>query len=111
MFTIDEARARFAQCIELRFSETALADPQQQLEALKALLAPHRNPGPVDGGSVLQIRVNLEVDAGEVRAQTRSCRGATGSVELPQEWSLKPTDELLLSLRQELGADCASYCY
>ena len=111
VFTIDEARARFAQCIELRFSETALADPQQQLEALKALLAPHRNPGPVDGGSVLQIRVNLEVDAGEVRAQTRSCRGATGSVELPQEWSLKPTDELLLSLRQELGADCASYCY
>ena len=111
VFTIDEARARFAQCIELRFCEATLTDPQQQLESLKALLAPHRSPVPVDGSSVLQIRVNLEIDVSDVRAQTQSFWGATGSVELPEEWSLKPTDELLSSLRAELGQDRASFCY
>ncbi len=92
VFTIEEARVRFARCIELK-----LQDGEETLAGeLKNLLAPHRD---VQASCVLPVRVNL--------------RGATAraELELPPEWSLRPSDELLQTLRAELGNDRVSYCY
>ncbi len=92
VFTIEEARVRFARCIEVK-----LHDGEEDIATqLKDLLAPH-----LDGqaSSVLPVRVNLRG------------AGACGELELPPEWSLRPSDELLHSLQAELGNDRVSYCY
>ena len=93
VFTIDEARARFARCLEVQLSgcDGRLA------QRLHAVLAPHRGVA----GAEAQVRVRLAYTAA----------GATGALNLPPEWSLQPSDELLSSLRSAFGRESASYRY
>jgi len=111
VFTIDEARARFARCVEVRFCESGgeLRSDDLFVDQLENVLAPHRPQFDADKQSVLQVRVNLEVKSTD--AAEADCPAAAGEIVLPAEWSVKPTDDLLASLRRELGTDCASYCY
>ena len=111
VFTIDEARARFARCVELKFcaSEGEAGSEGGLASQLQDLLAPHRPQLDADRKAVLQVRVNLAVESSG--GSNTSCSAATGEIVLPDEWSVTPTDDLLASLRRELGHDCVSYCY
>ena len=111
VFTIDEARARFARCVELKFCDAEVETGSQRAlaEQLQDLLAPHRPQLDGDRKAVLPVRVNLSVESAQ--DSDTSCSAATGEIVLPAEWSVKPTDVLLASLRRELGHDCVSYCY
>jgi len=116
VFTIDEARARFARCVEVKLceSENEANSERALVEQLQGLLAPHRPPLDADRKAVLQVRVHLAVESSqgsETKESDTCCVAATGEIALPAEWSVKPTDDLLASLRRELGHDCVSYCY
>jgi len=115
LFTIEEARARFARCIELKLCESETdsegkGTPQDDLaKQLQNLLTPHRPQADVDRSLSLQVRVNLAVaSSGSTDA---SCQAAAGEIVLPDEWSVTPSDDLLASLRRELGPDSVSFCY
>ena len=104
-FTIDEARAKFARCLELRLCTAELPIAEARLpETLKSLLAPHRSLFAADSTCALEVRVKLQVEA----PSSGHCQGASGELSLPAEWSLRPTDDLLRALREELGHDRAS---
>ena len=106
VFTIEEARARFARFVELKFVDVDREQTTQSAvaERLQGLLTPHRPQLDADKKVVLQVRVNLAVESSERLA-------ASGEIVLPSQWSVKPTDDLLASLRRELGNDRVNYCY
>jgi DNA polymerase-3 subunit alpha len=82
LFTMDEARRRFADCLQIDVSCDGVS--RDFARRLKQLLEPHRQAGcPV---------------ASAYRSQT-----AEGRLVLGMDWRVAPTDALLHSLRSEFG--------
>ena len=99
VFTIDEARAKFAQCLEVRLQ--ANGSDAQLAPRLKTVMEPFRSNGPNSTPNSAKVRVRLNYATGSAR----------GCVDLPPDWSLQPSDELLFKLRHEFGGESARYLY
>ena len=95
VFTIDEARAKYARCLEV--SLRATPDNAELAPRLKTLIAPFRAEAP----DCARVPVRLSY-------RTVSARGC---VNLPEDWSLQPSDELLIKLRDEFGGESVRYLY
>jgi len=88
--TMDEARARYADRLEIRVREANA--PRDFVHRLRCMLEPHRRDGcPV--------------------AVTYERRDAVGRVVLGDEWRVSPSDDLLSKLRAEFGADHVHLAY
>ena len=99
VFTIDEARAKFAQCLEVRLHANG-AD-SELAPRLKTVMEPFRSIGPNAAPNSAKVRVRLNYATGSAR----------GCVDLPPDWNLQPSDELLFKLRHEFGGESARYLY
>ncbi|MEM7220053.1 MAG: DNA polymerase III subunit alpha [Pseudomonadota bacterium] len=96
VFTIEEARARFARCLEVRLGVEAENGQTSALaDRLRGVLEAHRG----DGSSAIDVRLRY-----------RSA-SACGELTLSREWRMRPSDELLHCLRREFGPDRAGYRY
>jgi len=82
MYTMDDARRRYADCLQIEVNGDASADLAHRL---RRLLAPYRQ------------------NACPVAIAYRS-RAAEGRIVLGPDWRVAPSDELLQSLRNEFGA-------
>jgi DNA polymerase-3 subunit alpha len=82
MYTMDDARRRYADCLQIEINGDASADLAHRL---KRLLAPHRQ-------NVCPVAIAYR------------SRAAEGRLVLGPEWRVAPSDELLQSLRNEFGA-------
>ena len=93
LYTLGEARSRFAKYLQLRISNTASAPA---IAALQALLATYRAGGQANTCPVL-------IDYRNSQASARLRLGAT--------WRLRLDDELLLALQEQLGVDNCQVVY
>jgi len=89
LFTMLEARMRFADCLEIR---VAVADEHGLAPRLKRLLEPHRRAG---------CRVAVSYRG----------REAEGRILLGADWRVSPSDDLLSDLRGEFGHDGVNVAY
>jgi DNA polymerase III subunit alpha len=90
VYTMDEARQRFADCLEIKLSCDALG--QDFARRLKRMLKPHCRQG-------CPVAVAYRGAAAE------------GRLVLGPDWQVAPTDELLAELRGEFGAEQVSVSY
>jgi DNA polymerase III subunit alpha len=88
--TIDEARQRFAQWLEISVSADAL--PEGFPRRLQQILKPHCRPG-------CPVAITYRIGTVE------------GRLTLGSHWSVAPTDELITELRAEFGADRVRVSY
>ena len=89
LYGLDEARAKFSQCLAIRLRGTGAEGVG---EALQAALAPSRN-GPIP------VRVGY------------CCPVARAEIDLGPGWRIHPSGELLARLRQVPGAEVVSLEY
>ena len=82
MYTMDDARRRYADCLQIEVNGDASADLARRL---RRLLAPYRQ-------NVCPVAIAYR------------SRAAEGRLVLGPEWRVAPSDELLQSLRNEFGA-------
>jgi len=82
IYTMDDARRRYADCLQIEVAGDASADLARRL---RRLLAPHRQ-------NVCPVAIAYR------------SRAAEGRLVLGPEWRVAPSDELLQSLRNEFGA-------
>ena len=87
LYTIDEARTRFAKCVALSLT----AQNNSLLPALQSILKMNQ------GGCVVQIHY--------------SNSAAKATLALSTQWRVSPTDELLMTLGDLLGQDKISMSY
>ena len=90
IFDIQEARHRYLAVIEIALEDDDFRDDVPS--RLKQRLTPH-----ISNGCVVSIRYRSPE--------------AAGRITLSDEWRVSPTDELLLSLRQEFGSQAVSMKY
>ena len=90
VFDILEARHRYFAVVEIALEDDDFRDDVPS--RLKQRLTPH-----ISNGCVVSIRYRSPE--------------AAGRITLSDEWRVSPTDELLLSLRQEFGAQAVSMKY
>jgi DNA polymerase III subunit alpha len=90
LHTMDEARRRFADCLQIDVSRDALDGDFTQ--RLKGLLEPHRQDG-------CRVAVAYRSDTAE------------GRLLLGADWRVAPSDTLIHALREEFGVSCVGLQY
>jgi DNA polymerase-3 subunit alpha len=96
---MEEARRRFARAVEIRVAPDSSTDrngatPQSLVKTLSAVLAPYRLPE--QGCGVSLIYTSSE---------------AMAHIWLGEEWRVRPSDELLRSLRDRFGSESTHLAY
>ncbi len=95
IYTVAEARARFAQCVEISLGQAA---PDAEFgHRLQHVLESHRDP--TSNGRGCPVAVICR------------CNGASGRVRLGEGWRVVPTDDLLLGLGEIFGPDRVRLVY
>lgn len=84
VYSLDEARARYAQSLDLRITPAYFQNGFVQ--SLQQTLEPHKNG---------QCKVSLEYERDDLRS----------TIELGEQWQVTPSDELLHELAYMLGDD------
>ena len=97
IYSIEEARARFARRIDISMDRDAVGEGT--CDRLEALLKPHRGNGAADGPQGCPVVL------------TYRCAEAEARLALGEAWRVAPTDALLADLRGAFGAERVELAY